>query len=82
MATGFDASPAESVIAAVAEVTGQSPLEMEPLAEVIDPDALDSLFDSTDDRSASTTVTFGYCGLQVTMTADSVQVDPSDPAVE
>jgi hypothetical protein len=30
-------TPSEAVIAAVAEATDQSPLEIEPLAEVIDP---------------------------------------------
>lgn len=75
---GLDEAPAEAVVTTVAEVTGQSPLEMEPLFEVIDPDALNMLFDSLDDRPSSVTVTFDYCGQQVTVTPDSIQVAQPD----
>ncbi|WP_436927817.1 HalOD1 output domain-containing protein [Halosimplex amylolyticum] len=61
--------PAEAVVIAVAEVTGQSPLEMEPLPEVIDPDALNSLFDGERDQLSSVSVTFDYCGQRVTVTS-------------
>jgi hypothetical protein len=53
---------------------------MEPLFEVSDPDALNTLFDSTDVRSSPVTVTFGYCGQQFTITADDIQLAPPDPA--
>lgn len=77
---GSDESPAMTVVTTVAEVTGRSPLEMEPLGEVIDPDALDRLLDSPDDRLSSVAVSFDYCGQQVTVAPDSIQVDPRGSA--
>lgn len=38
-----ESSPSIAVIEAMALVTEQDPLDMEPLADVIDPDALDQL---------------------------------------
>lgn len=56
-------SLSEAVISAVAEAKGLDPLEVgPPLAEVIDPDALDSLF-----RGGVGTVTFEYAGYEVTV---------------
>ena len=36
----------ETVVAAVAEATGVDPLDLDPLYDVVDPDALNALFDS------------------------------------
>jgi len=63
-----------TVVTAVAEATGQSPLEMDPLWESIDPDALASLLDDTARSASSPTVTFTYCGCRVTVTPDDIQV--------
>jgi hypothetical protein len=67
-------TPSEAVIAAVAEATDQSPLEMIPLAEVIDPDAVDGLITRADGATA-VSVAFEYCWRHVTVTPVEVQVD-------
>jgi hypothetical protein len=63
----------ERVIFEIAGRKGVDPVEIdEPLYEVIDPDALDSLVESasrTFGRS-SVTVSFTYCGYDVTVTGD------------
>lgn len=41
-------SPAEAVIEAIAEAAGVEPLELPPLYEFIDPEALDNLFQQHD----------------------------------
>ena len=51
----------EAIVVAVAEREGMSPLEIPPLFETIDPDALDSLFR---ERSAGR-VSFEYAGYEV-----------------
>lgn len=67
--------PSETVIDAVAESTAQSPLEMEPLAEAIDPDALDRLLYTAEKTTSSTTIRFEYCGQEVTVTPSEVRVN-------
>ena len=42
-----DGDVSETVVTAVAAATGIDPLELEPLYYVVDPDALNSLFDSS-----------------------------------
>ena len=69
-----DEPPSAAVIAAVAEATDQSPLEMKPLAEVIDPNALDALL-ITDNKPPSMAFTFEYCENQVTVTPSEVRID-------
>lgn len=48
-----DTSRAAAVIEAIAYVRGVDPLEIQPLAEVIDPDALNALFDQTEHGTVS-----------------------------
>lgn len=72
--------PSTQVIEAVAEATDSVQTELQPLYEVIDPDALDSLYSSLDARSTAT-VTFRYEGCSVTVrtdgeTAPTVNVTP------
>lgn len=67
-----------AVVTAVADATGQSPLEMDPLWESIDTDALETLLSDTDRTGLSLTVSFTYCGCTVTVTDDDIQVDRSD----
>lgn len=74
--------PAMAVVRTVAEMTGQSPTEMERLVSVVDPDALNRMFDGTDDGSSSVSVTFEYCGKQVTVTAESIRVAPPESGEE
>lgn len=52
------------VVEAVAESTGVEPTQLQPpLYDVINPEALDSLF-----RNGDGSVTFSYCGRTVTVT--------------
>lgn len=52
----------ETVIAAVADAEGVSALELEPLAAVIDPDALNALYE---DGRQDVSVEFSYHGYRV-----------------
>ena len=62
----------QAVVAAVAAETGRDPLELEPLYEVFDPDALDALCESREGAAseASLCVEFTYAGCAVSVTAD------------
>ena len=57
------------VVRAVAESINVDPLELPPLYEVIDPDALDALVDPVGGRLGFT-VTFEYAGCKITITDD------------
>lgn len=61
----------ESVVIAVSEATGTSPMELPPLATVIDPDALESLVSGAADRphESSMTARFAYTGHVVIVDA-------------
>jgi len=61
-----DGSISTSVIEAVAAVIGKAPTDMEPLYEVVDPDALDSLVTSLRDAGHGT-VLFALAGWEVTV---------------
>ena len=67
------------VVEAVAAAAGVQPDELDrPLADVIDPDALDQLFDPSLEGAgrAGTTVTFDYAGYTVTVrSGESVVVE-------
>jgi hypothetical protein len=67
-----DEKPSEVVVTEVAAATSSSPLDLPPLAEAIDPDALNRLVEG--DRELSTTVTFRYAGRTVTVTPRTVEV--------
>ncbi|MCU4743428.1 HalOD1 output domain-containing protein [Natronoglomus mannanivorans] len=47
-------TPTESIVYAVADVSGRDPLELCPLYEVVDPDAVDRLFGRSASRECST----------------------------
>lgn len=71
-----DGSLSTSVVTAVSQVTGDDPTEIDPLYEVIDPDALDRLVDSLGD-DADGQVTFTLNGCAVTVTGDgAIAVSP------
>lgn len=61
----------EAVVAAVAAATGQSPLELEPLAGAVDPDALNRLLQRD---TEGLTVVFEYSGRRVTVTPGEIRV--------
>lgn len=73
--------PSEQVIEAIADYADVDPLDFDvPLAEVIDPEALDSLLESNSGDNARR-VEFRYGSLFVTVTADheGVSVDVTAP---
>jgi hypothetical protein len=86
-------TPSGAVVGVVAAVTGLLPAVpldgdagsddvMDPLATVIDPDALDNLFDRSDD-GAVTSITFSYHGLSVTVDASGIiRVSPDEATAE
>lgn len=76
--------PSSAIVIAISEVTGTDPMVLEPLYNVIDPDALNSLFESTGPSRLDGSVSFEYCGYQVTIEADGrgfiAELDDSDTA--
>lgn len=63
-----DDEPASTAtVLAVAEATGEAPTDLPPLAEAVDPEALDDLFSSA---GPDTRLTFSYDGVRVTLRAD------------
>lgn len=58
----------EAIVNAVAAAEGTSPLELQPLARVIDPDAIGALVRTGED----VTVEFAYCGYRVCVSGDGV----------
>ncbi|AXR78200.1 HalOD1 output domain-containing protein [Natrarchaeobaculum sulfurireducens] len=55
-----------AIIDTVAAVTGTRPTELPPLYDAVDPEALDSLFESFEQRSSETLrVEFSYHGMTV-----------------
>lgn len=74
-------APSEAVIIAVTTAFNRDPLEMEPLYEVIDLDALDAIFHSRpDDNSDSSDIRIEFCidTGHILVTADYVRVYSSD----
>lgn len=68
------APPSEKVVEAVADLEGREPLRLEPpLFRVIDPDALDALYESAEDDSLTPNprVTFEYLGYRVIVDTDA-----------
>lgn len=66
---GPNESVSSGVIRAVTAVTGQKPDSLDPLTEVIDPDALDALFDppANEVEEAAGSLSFNYCGCRITI---------------
>lgn len=61
-----NASLSQSVVEAVGFATGRDPMDLEPLADAVDPEALESLFTQTETGS----ITFAMEGVDVTVTSD------------
>lgn len=75
----------EEVIFTVAETVGRDPTEVEPLYDVVDPDALDTLLQSWRDAPARSggRVEFRMEGCEVTVRANGeVDVTPQGNKVE
>lgn len=54
-------TPSDVVVKAVAEAASVDPMELPPLSDVVDPDALDALFQ----EQGPSHVSFGYSGYDV-----------------
>lgn len=66
-----DEPPSMGVVDAVSAVENRPPLDLPPLAEAINPDALARLFAG---GAESIRVSFRYCGYEVTVTSEEVRV--------
>lgn len=73
-----DATPSETVIWAVSEAENVDPTNLRSLNEVVDPDALDTLFS----ESSACSVTFEYQGYTVTVREDDEVIVQARPAIE
>jgi hypothetical protein len=75
-------SPSLRVVRSVAEAEGVDPTDIEPvLAEVVDPQALDALFDGREGTTGH--VYFGFKGYDVTVRSDGtveISESPGSPA--
>jgi hypothetical protein len=75
-----DGSISTSVVRGVAAVTDESPEELEPLYETVDPDVLDELFSSLRGYGA---VTFEYNGCTVTVNSNGViELEPETTSAD
>lgn len=75
----------ERVVQAVAAADDVDPLELPPLFGAIDPDALDTLFETSigADSPSDGEVQFGYHGYSITVTADGdVTLDDHSPPTD
>lgn len=69
-------TPAVAVISALAEINGNSPDELTPLYDTIDPDGLNSVIDS---GTEEVTVEFEHDGCEVVVRADeTVIIEPQE----
>lgn len=62
----MEETPSNRIIDAVAERTDNDAVDLPPLYDTVDPDALDSLVECMDNG----TITFTYAGLDITVTHD------------
>ena len=61
-----ETDPTFAVLEAVSSATGTDELELPPLYDIVDPDALDALFDGADPSpSEALSVSFSYVGFDV-----------------
>lgn len=67
-------SPCEVVIRAVADVTDRDPLDLDPIADTVDPEAIDTMF-TRSSREDVATLKLIYEGCRVEVTSDVVHVE-------
>jgi len=71
--------PSVAVVEAMAAVVEADPLDLDPLADVVDVDCLNRLFDPTTPMTGGTRVTFTYHDHEVTVNASgSIRIRPLD----
>lgn len=80
-ASSSKSSVVTTILSAVADAEGTSPLDLpQPLYSVIDPDALEAIFDQ---NSTNVSVEFCYLSYQVRVQSDgSVTLLPATPSVQ
>ena len=65
----------EAVVRAVAGLTDTSPLELDPLYDVVDPVHLDGIFETSEPASVTKgTFAFTFGGCRVTVTHEEIRV--------
>nr|WP_227378589.1 HalOD1 output domain-containing protein [Haladaptatus halobius] len=80
--TNAPRSLSERVITAIVDAKGQSPNDLEPLYNAIDPEALDALFAPQADGTtrARGSVSFQYAGYWITVSSENaVEFKADDP---
>lgn len=69
-----------NVILSIAALEGVGPTELPPLAETVDPDALDRVFSSSTEANGS--ISFEFAGYEVTVSSDGkLEIVPGRDAV-
>ena len=63
--------PSTAVVLAVADELGRDELDLPPLGDVVDPDALDTLLRRA---SSDAIVTFRYAGFEIDVGTDAVEL--------
>ena len=77
-ALGGDRNVSTAVVEAVADAVGTTPLDVEPpLYRVVDPDALNELFDSEYDDDRPITISFTYADCEVNVSGGRIVVQHS-----
>ncbi|MFC4543914.1 HalOD1 output domain-containing protein [Halosolutus amylolyticus] len=61
-------SPSIEIINRVAEMEGQDPMDLPPLYDIVDPDALDRLAESSK-------IQFEYIGYNITVDSGTITID-------
>lgn len=74
--SGFESTPTHAIVSAVADHEGCDPVELPPLFESIDTEALDRLFGRP--GSAPERVAFRYRDLRVVVTGTTVRLQALD----
>jgi len=69
---GATTAASMAVVAALSDVLGVDPTEMEPLGSVIDTDALDALIDGHGAAESGLSVAFPLDGYELTVSTDGV----------
>ena len=71
---GEKEDPTVAIVEAVSEATGRDPIEIQPLAEVLDPDALDAVFAGASPANPIG-LTFYLDGCRVSVDEDTIDVE-------
>lgn len=66
------AAPSQAIVERIAALEAVDHTELDPLYEVVDPDALDTLVGTTGQSDTALQITFTYHGYDVAVTGDGV----------